>query len=100
MYLIILAWLYVTLLMALVEAFSTQGTVMGAIITFLLYGLVPMSLVAYLMGTPLRRKGRRQAEEASTSQQAMPESVGQPDAGSHAPGLPEDPAVAAVRKEP
>lgn len=99
MYLIILAWLYITLLMALVEAFSTQGTVMGAIITFLLYGLVPMSLVAYLMGTPLRRKARHQAEEASASQHAMPDSVGQPNTGGHAPGLSEAPAVAAVRKE-
>ncbi|MBP6244028.1 MAG: hypothetical protein KA411_00065, partial [Limnohabitans sp.] len=63
MYLIVIAWLYVTLLMGLAEAFSTQGSVLGAIITFLLYGVLPMSLVVYLMGTPLRRKARRQAEE-------------------------------------
>ena len=50
MYLIVIAWLYVTLLMALAEAFSTQGTVLGAIITFVLYGVLPMSLVVYLAG--------------------------------------------------
>ncbi len=100
MYLIILAWLYVTLLMALVEAFSTQGTVMGAIITFVLYGALPMSLVSYLMGTPLRRKAQRRAEEASSVQQVMPDSVSEPDAGRHAPGLAKDTAVTAVRKEP
>ena len=54
MYLIVIAWLYVTLLMGLAEAFSTQGTVLGAIITFVLYGVLPMSLLVYLMGTPLR----------------------------------------------
>jgi hypothetical protein len=100
MYLILLAWLYVTLLMALAEAFSTQGTVMGAIITFLLYGVVPMSLVAYLMGTPLRRKAKRR-EEASAASQVLrpPESVDEPDASGHAPGLTEDRSVTAVGKK-
>jgi hypothetical protein len=97
MYLIILAWLYVTLLMALVEAFSTQGTVLGAIITFILYGALPLSLVVYLMGTPLRRKSKRQAQEQA--QQVPPASIGEPNASGHAPGLTEDAAVTAVRKE-
>lgn len=99
MYLIILAWLYVTLLMALVEAFSSQGTVMGAIITFLLYGVLPMSLVAYLMGTPLRRKALHQ-EEAAARAQDMSHSVSKPDASGHAPGVAKDSAVTPVGKEP
>lgn len=100
MYLILLAWLYVTLLMALAEAFSTQGTVMGAIITFLLYGVVPMSLVAYLMGTPLRRKAKRREEESAANQVLRPpESVDEPDAGDHAPGLTEDTSVTTVGKK-
>lgn len=99
MYLIILAWLYVTLLMALVEAFSSQGTVMRAIITFLLYGVLPMSLVAYLMGTPLRRKALRR-EEAAALAQDMSHSVREPDAGGHAPRVPKDTAVTSVGKEP
>lgn len=97
MYLIILAWLYVTLLMALVEAFSTQGTVLGAIITFMLYGALPLSLVVYLMGTPLRRKAKRQAQEQA--QHVPLTSIGEPNASGHAPGLTEDAAVTAVRKE-
>jgi hypothetical protein len=102
MYLIVIAWLYVTLLMGLAEAFSTQGTVLGAIITFLLYGVLPMSLVVYLMGTPLRRKARKQMEEREPAQlETKPtQSTGQPDAGRHAPSLSEDTAVAPVRKEP
>ena len=54
MYLIILAWLYVTLLMALVEAFSTQGTVLGAII-----GLFVMRGIAgYLADYNMAKAGR------------------------------------------
>jgi hypothetical protein len=64
MYLIVIAWLYVTLLMALAEAFSSQGSVLGAIITFLLYGVLPMSLVVYLGGTPLRRREIRKRFKA------------------------------------
>jgi mannose/fructose/N-acetylgalactosamine-specific phosphotransferase system component IID len=72
MYLIVIGWLYVTLLMALAEAFSSQGSVLGAIITFLLYGLLPMSLVVYLWGTPLRRKAiRRQEQEQATHAQSL-----------------------------
>lgn len=103
MYLIIIAWLYVTLLMALAEAFSTQGTILGAIITFVFYGLLPMSLVAYLMGTPMRRKARqRQASEQTQQAQLAsdPSSTGEPNASRHATGVPQDAAVTPVRKEP
>jgi membrane protein implicated in regulation of membrane protease activity len=109
MYLIVIAWFYVTLMMALAEAFSTQGSVLGAIITFVLYGLVPMSLVVYLMGTPLRRKARqkeerhaaqRQAQERALAEAGKRASAPEPDASGHAPGLPQDRAVASVRKEP
>ena len=100
MYLIVIAWLYVTLLMALTEAFSTQGSVLGAIITFVFYGLLPMALVVYLMGTPLRRKAVRRQEEQAKQQASgvatQTDSVVQPDAGHHAAALPEAAAVPAV----
>ena len=99
MYLIVIAWLYVTLLMGLAEAFSTQGSVMGAIITFLLYGVLPMSLLVYIMGTPLRRKARLQASEQAPKQPADLASGVEPNASGHAPGLPKDAAVTPVRKE-
>lgn len=106
MYLIIIAWLYVTLLMALAEAFSTQGTILGAIITFVFYGLLPMSLVAYLMGTPMRRKARQreaseQAQQVQLTQLASDaSSSGEPNASRHATRLAEDAAVTPVGKEP
>ena len=101
MYLIVIAWLYVTLLMALAEAFSTQGSVLGAIITFVFYGLLPMALVVYLMGTPLRRKAIRRQEEQVRHEavSSQSDSTLQPDASGHAAALPEAAAVPAVGEE-
>ena len=89
MYLIAIAWIYVVLMMAVAEALSTQGSVLGAVITFALYGVLPLALVMYILGTP-GRKRRRRAAEASTETSATP------DGGSHAAGD----AVAAEGKEP
>ena len=67
MYLIVIAWLYVVLMMSIAEATSTTGSLLGAIVTFVLYGGGPVTLVVYLMGAPARNKAlkKRQAEELS-----------------------------------
>ena len=52
MYIIAIAWIYVTLLMALTETNVTAG-----ILTFALYGLVPLALLLWLFGTPHRGGG-------------------------------------------
>lgn len=64
MNLIAIAWGYVALMMALAEATSTQGTILGAVITFLLYGVLPISILLYVMGSPLRRAARKRQEQA------------------------------------
>lgn len=94
MYIVPIAWLYVTVLMAVAEATNSNGTVLGAVITFLLYGLLPMGLVVYVMGTPARRraiKAREQAELAAAQASSL-----QPDAGAESA----TDAVTPVRKEP
>lgn len=105
MYLIVIAWFYVTLMMALAEAASPQGSILGAAITFVLYGLLPMSILVYILGTPARKrrlKARREAEQRAwdAAQAAAAPSARLPDAGGHAPGTAEDAGIAAVRKEP
>ena len=55
--LVAIAWVYVVLLMAMTE----QSFVAG-VMTFLLYCVIPLSIILYLMSTP-RRKRRRQAAE-------------------------------------
>ena len=69
MHLVVIAWLYVALMMAVAEATNTTGTVLGAVFTFLLYGLAPVALVVYLMGTPARRRAIK-AREAAERQSA------------------------------
>jgi hypothetical protein len=67
MYIVAIAWIYVVLMMAIVEALSTQGSVIGAIFTFLLYGVLPLSIVMYVMGAPARRSARRAADAAASA---------------------------------
>jgi bacteriorhodopsin len=76
MYLVAIAWMYVVLMMALAEALSPQGSVLGAVITFLFYGVLPLSVVMYLMATPMRRRARL-AREAFADAQAAAQAAGQ-----------------------
>ncbi|MFN5049942.1 hypothetical protein [Roseateles sp.] len=98
MYLVAIAWLYVVVMMALAEAVSSQGTLLGALFTLLLYGLLPLSIVMYLLGTPARRRARRLAEQAQAEQAEA--SAEQPDGRDHATALPAEEPLAPVRKEP
>lgn len=69
MILVAIAWLYVVLMMAVAEALSTQGTLLGAVVTFVFYGLLPLSVVLYIMGTPRRRRARLRVERAQQDSQ-------------------------------
>ena len=89
MYLIAIAWMYVVLMMAIAEATSPVGTLLGAFFTLMLYGVGPLALVLYLLSTPARRRARR-VREAQAAGSAL-----DPDAAGHAPGD----AVAPERKE-
>jgi hypothetical protein len=95
MYLVVIAWMYVVLMMAVAEATASNGTLLGALVTLLLYGVLPLALVVYLMGTPLRRKAIRRREAAELAGR----STLQPDAGGHAAGAAEPARVAPVREE-
>jgi hypothetical protein len=72
MYLVVIAWLYVVLMMSVAEATNTTGTVLGAIITFLLYGVGPAALVVYLMGAPARNKAIKKRNAQALAQQSPP----------------------------
>ena len=86
MHLVLIAWGYVVVMMAVAEALAPNGTVLGALSTLLLYGALPLWIVLYVMGTPARRRARRAREAASEP----------PDAGGHAAGD----SVAPEREEP
>jgi hypothetical protein len=94
MYIVAIAWLYVAILMAVAEATHSTGTLLGGIVTFVLYGVLPLALVLYVMGTPARRRAIK-AQESAELQAAQSASDPTPDAGAEAAGD----AVAPVGKE-
>jgi len=58
MYIVALAWIYVVFMMSI-----TENSVVAGIMTFLLYGIVPVSIILYVMGTPQRKRKRKEAEK-------------------------------------
>lgn len=68
MYIIAIAWLYVAVLAA-----AADTTLIGGILTFVFYGVAPLSLFLWLFGTPARRR--------RSAQRALSERVGEDDRG-------------------
>ena len=106
MYLIVIAWFYVTAMMAVVEAVSPQGSILGALITFALYGLLPMGILVYILGTPQRKRTlqlRRQAEQRAYDEAQAASTTATasdlPDASSHASGTAQHGSIAPVREK-
>lgn len=60
MYIVAIAWLYVTVLMA-----ATERSVTAGVLTFLAYGLVPLALLLWLFGGPRRRRDAARAAAMS-----------------------------------
>ncbi len=107
MYLVPIAWLYVVLMMSVAEATNSNGTVVGAVVTFVLYGVMPVALILYFMGTPGRKRAiyAKEAQEraaaiaahAAANEAATEQTTsGAPDASGHAASDPIPP----VRKVP
>jgi membrane protein implicated in regulation of membrane protease activity len=88
--LVAVAWMYVVLMVAVAEAVAPNGSVLGALFTLLFWGVLPLSLLLYLLATPARKRARRAQEAAARA------SVADPDGSGHAAGD----AVAPERKEP
>ncbi len=98
MYLVPIAWIYVVLMMSVAEATNSNGSVLGAVFTFLIYGAAPVALILYFMGTPARKRALRAQEAAERAAAIAAHAAASvpPDAGGHATADP----VAPVGKEP
>lgn len=59
MYIIAIAWLYVTVLMA-----ATEPSITAGILTFVFYGLLPCALFIWVFGTPQRNRQRQKQLQA------------------------------------
>ena len=102
MHIVAIAWIFVVVLMTVAEATSTQGTVLGAFFTLVLYGALPLAIVLYVMGTPARKRARRVAELAADHSPppiGAASSTADGDGSGHAPSGPGE-AVAPEREKP
>lgn len=85
LHIVAIAWMFVVVLVAVVEAVSPQGSLLGAFFTLVGWGLLPLAVLLYILGTPARRRARQRDASAA-----------QPDSSGHAAAD----AVAPERKEP
>ena len=58
MYIVAIAWIYVVFMMSI-----TERSVIAGIMTFLLYGVLPVAIILYVMGTPQRKRRRLETEK-------------------------------------
>ena len=70
MYIVAIAWIYVVLMMSI-----TEDSVVAGIMTFLLYGVLPLAIILYLMGTPQRKRNRLKAEKLRLAEAARAEVI-------------------------
>jgi len=71
MYIVAIAWIYVTLMMSVAEATNTNGSVLGGIVTFILYGILPTAIIIYIMRTPHRNRVRLALEKEALEKHAL-----------------------------
>jgi len=64
MFIVAIGWMYVVFMMSITEATPVAG-----VMTFILYGLVPVALLLYISGGR-QRKRRRAAEQQERQRQA------------------------------
>jgi hypothetical protein len=70
MYIVAIAWIYVVLMMSI-----TEDSVVAGVMTFLLYGVLPLTIILYLMGTPQRKRDRQRAEKMRRDEAAKDEAL-------------------------
>ncbi|MBQ0931444.1 hypothetical protein KAK07_16635 [Ideonella sp. 4Y16] len=86
MHIVAIAWGFVVVMMAAAEATAPRGSLLGALFILLGYGVLPLWILLYILGTPLRRRARQAAEAPAENARS-----GEPDRGRVATGDPVPP---------
>ena len=72
MYIVVIGWIYVVLMMSI-----TEDSVVAGLMTFLMYGVLPLAIILYLTGGRQRRRNRalvkKQAEDSKANVMAQAE---------------------------
>jgi len=63
MHIVAIAWIYVVLMMSL-----TEHSMIAGIMTFLLYGIFPLSIILYVIAAPQRKRRRKEVENLQREQ--------------------------------
>nr|WP_025915875.1 hypothetical protein [Herminiimonas sp. CN] len=61
MYIVAIAWAYVVLMMSI-----TESSVVAGIMTLLMYGVLPLTIILYVMRAPHRKRQTRQHKQTAT----------------------------------
>lgn len=75
MYIVAIAWIYVVLMMSI-----TEHSVVAGIMTLLMYGVLPLTIILYLMRTPHRKRQRQATEQLQNQANQVTESASEKDA--------------------
>ena len=54
MYIVAIAWIYITFLMA-----ATEPSITAGVLTFIFYGLLPCALFIWIVGTTQRKRNKQ-----------------------------------------
>ena len=65
MLIVAIGWIYVVILMA-----ATETSVTAGVMTFLIYCMIPLSILFYLTGSKRRHAKRMAAQQAATQKDA------------------------------
>ena len=69
MYIVAIAWIYVVGMMAI-----TEPSIVAGVMTFLLYGVFPLSIILYVIGSPQRKRNRANAQKKERDASASADS--------------------------
>jgi len=67
MYIVAIAWLFVVILLAI-----TQDSIVAGLLNLFFWGLVPLGLLLWIVGTPARHRRPAQTTEADGKNDAEP----------------------------
>jgi len=78
MYIIVIGWLYITVLMA-----ATEKTLVAGILSLVFYGLAPVALFVWIFGSPAKRRAaaRKRLPQTASADEVVSDVVGNVDGG-------------------
>jgi len=68
MYIVAIAWLFVVLILSI-----SQNSILAGVLTLLFWGVIPLGLLLWIVGTPARRLRKAREDAAQASENDAPQ---------------------------